>query len=401
MARTQVGIVGAGPAGLVLARLLSLEGVESVVIESRDRGYVESRVRAGVLEHGTAELLEQIGVGQRMREQGLVHRGVALRFAGRSHRIDFVDLTGKTITVYGQQEIVKDLIAARLRGGGEIQFESEVEALDDLDGRKPMIRYRDRDGVAKTLVCDFVAGCDGFHGVCRNTIPTRDAVVFDRTFPFSWFGILAETRPPSHEVTYTNHERGLALISMRSETISRLYLQCAADDDIAAWPDERFWQELQTRLSGDDAPYVREGPVLQRGITPMRSFVLEPMRYKRLFLAGDAAHIVPPTGAKGMNLAVADVVVLARALALYFAKNDADLLDAYSDTCLRRVWRTQRFSAWMTSLFHRFESPTPFEGRLQLAELEHLTSSRAAAQNFAESYVGLPFDGMLDGQERA
>jgi p-hydroxybenzoate 3-monooxygenase len=392
MLRTQVGIVGAGPAGLVLSQLLAREGIESIVLEARDRAYVEGRVRAGVLEHGTADLLEAIGAGQRMRAQGLVHRGIELRFGGHSHRIDFAELVGKSITVYGQQEVIKDLIAVRLQQGGAINFDTEAYAVEGLDSGRPVVRYRQANGSEGELACDFVAGCDGFHGACRNAIPKNHLTFFERTFPFSWFGILAETPPPSEELIYTNHERGFALISMRSPSVSRLYLQCAVDEDPGAWPDQRYWEELAARLAGYDAPEVKPGRVLARGVTGMRAFVVAPMRYERLFLAGDAAHIVPPTGAKGMNLAVADVLVLSRALVAFYTSRRLDLLDAYSDTCLRRVWKAQRFSSWMTSMLHRFDAHTPFERRLQLAELDYVTSSRAASQALAENYVGLPLD---------
>jgi p-hydroxybenzoate 3-monooxygenase len=376
----------------VLSQLLAREGIESIVLEARDRAYVEGRVRAGVLEHGTADLLEAIGAGQRMRAQGLVHRGIELRFGGQSHRIDFAELVGKSITVYGQQEVIKDLIAVRLQQGGAIHFDTEAYAVDGLDTARPVVRYRKADGSGGELACDFVAGCDGFHGTCRNAVPPNQLAFFERTFPFSWFGILAETPPASQELIYTNHERGFALISMRSPSVSRLYLQCAVDEDPGAWPDQRYWEELAARLAGYDAPEVKPGRVLARGVTGMRAFVVAPMRYERLFLAGDAAHIVPPTGAKGMNLAVADVLVLSRALVAFYTSRRLDLLDAYSDTCLRRVWKAQRFSSWMTSMLHRFDAHTPFERRLQLAELDYVTSSRAASQALAENYVGLPLD---------
>jgi p-hydroxybenzoate 3-monooxygenase len=390
--RTQVGIVGAGPAGLVLSHLLHRAGIASVVLEARSREYAEKRVRAGVLEHETAQLLESTGVGERLRREGLVHRGIELRFNDRSRRIDFEALAGKTVTVYGQQEVVKDLIAARLAAGGALAFEHDVLGFESLTASQPAILYRDPSGETRRLVCDFVAGCDGFHGRSRGAPPAGTFTIFEREFPFSWLGVLAESAPASEELIYTNHERGFALVSMRSPTITRLYLQCANDERPEAWSDERFWAELRERLGSDrDGPAVTSGPVLQKGVTAMRSFVVEPMRYGRLFLAGDAAHIVPPTGAKGMNLAVADVRVLAAALERYYASGSEDLLDAYSQTCLLRVWKTQRFSAWMTSMLHRFESHSPFERRLQLAELDYVTTSHAAAQTLAENYVGLPF----------
>ena len=392
--RTQVAIVGAGPAGLMLAHLLNRSGIESIIVESRSRAYVEGRVRAGVLEHETAALLEATGVGERMRREGLVHRGIELRFGAHSKRIDFEELTGgKTVTVYGQQEVVKDLIAARLAAGGAILFEREVVGIDvDRDDRAAL-RCRDAGGPEQTIVADFIAGCDGFHGPCRAAIPRDVLSFYDHVFPFAWLGILAQSPPVSHELIYANHERGFALVSMRSLTVSRLYLQCRTDEDLALWPDERIWTELRARLESDgDGPAVTAGEVLQKGITPMRSFVCDPMRYGRLFLAGDSAHIVPPTGAKGMNLAIADVRVLSRALATYYEHGKSDLLDAYSATCLRRVWKTQRFSTYMTGMLHRFGEHGPFERQVQLAELDYVTSSRSAAKSLAESYVGLPFE---------
>jgi len=390
--RTQVGIVGAGPAGLLLSHLLHLEGIESVVIETRGRQYIEERVRAGVLEQGTVDLLNQTGLGERMRREGLVHRGIALRFGGRNHRLDFVELTGgKVITVYGQHEVVKDLIATRLASGGQIVFEAEQVNVSDLDQARPIIRYGDSAGTHCELHCDFIAGCDGGHGICRPAIPAGVLTTYQRDYPFAWLGILAESRPLSEELIYTHHARGFALFSMRAPTITRLYLQCAVDEDIANWDDARIWEELHARLDdGDAEPRLAEGPILRKGITAMRSLVVEPMRYGRLFLAGDAAHIVPATGAKGLNLAVADVRVLARAFTEYYASRLNDQLDLYSDTCLRRVWKVQRFSWWMTSLLHRFADQSAYDQRIQLAELEYLTSSRAAAQSLAENYVGLP-----------
>ena len=390
--RTQVAIIGAGPAGLMLAHLLSRAGIESVIVESRSRAYVESRVRAGVLEHGTAELLNDTGIGERMRREGLVHRGIALRFNDRSNRIDFPGLTeGKTVTVYGQQEVVKDLIAARLAAGAAVFFECEVIAVDG--GDEPWIRYRDSAGAEHTVRADFVAGCDGFHGVAREAIPPDAMTIYDYTLPFAWLGILAETPPVSEELIYVNHERGFALVSMRSRTISRMYLQCRNDEALERWPDERIWAELRERLGSDrGGPDVRPGKMLQKGVTPMRAFVCDPMRYGRLFLAGDSAHIVPPTGAKGMNLAIADVRVLADALAAYYESGETALLDAYSETCLRRVWKTQRFSIYMTRMLHRFDDHAPFDRRVQLAELDYVTSSRIAATSLAENYVGLPLE---------
>jgi p-hydroxybenzoate 3-monooxygenase len=392
--RTQVGIVGAGPAGLVLSHLLYLEGIESAVLEIRSRDYVEKRIRAGVLEQNTVDLLNEMGVGDRMKREGMVHHGIELRFDGQGHRIDLSELTGgRAITVYGQHEVVKDLIQARLEAGERLIFEAEAVEAHDLDSREPAIRYR-KDGEEHELRCDFIAGCDGFYGVCRQSIPEGALTVHERKYPFAWLGILAETPPSSEELIYTYHERGFALHSMRSPELTRLYIQCPPDDDIEDWSDERIWEELHARLATDEEWALTEGPILEegKGITPMRSFAVEPMQYGTLFLAGDAAHVVTPTGAKGMNLAVADVRVLARALAEFYASGHTDLLDRYSETCLRRVWLAQRFSWWMTSMLHRFDHDDDFQHRLQLTELDYVTSSRAAATTLAENYVGLPMD---------
>jgi p-hydroxybenzoate 3-monooxygenase len=387
---TQVGIVGAGPAGLLLAHLLHLQGIESVVLEARSRDYVEARVRAGVLEQTTVDLLDSAGVAGRLHREGLVHHGLELRFDGRGHRIDFAELTGgRAITVYGQQEVVKDLIAARLDAGGELRFEVGDVSLHDLEGDRPSIRFG-HEGSEHELRCDVIAGCDGFHGISRPTVPESVLRTYEREYPFAWLGILAEVAPSSEELIYCHHERGFALHSMRSPTLTRLYLQCAPDDDIEQWPDERIWEELQTRLHTADGDFVLEqGPLVEKGITPMRSFVVEPLRHGRLFLAGDAAHIVPPTGAKGLNLAAADVRVLSEALGAWYEHGDESGLDAYSDTCLRRVWRVQHFSWWMTSMLHRFGGDDPFEPQLQRSQLHYVVSSRAAATTLAENYVGL------------
>jgi p-hydroxybenzoate 3-monooxygenase len=390
--RTQVGIVGAGPAGLLLSHLLHLQGVESVIVEGRSREYVEQRVRAGVLEQGVVDLLEQSGVGERLRREGLQHQGIELRFGGRGHRIDLAQLTGgRAITVYGQQEVVKDLIGARLGAGGEIVFEASEVSVHALESTRPRIRFR-RDGVEAELACDVIAGCDGFHGICRPSVPVGVLNAFERTYPFAWLGILAQAAPSHEELIYAYHERGFALFSMRSPTVTRLYLQVAPDEDIGQWSDDRIWQELHTRLETDDGWKLNEGPVLERGITGMRSYVTEPMQHGRLFLAGDSAHIVPPTGAKGMNLAVADVHVLSRALAEFFKSRREDLLAAYSQTCLRRVWRAEHFSWWMTSMLHRFPGDDVFQHRLQRSQLDYVVGSRAAATSLAENYVGFPLD---------
>jgi len=387
--RTQVAIVGAGPAGLVLGELLARAGIETVIVERHDRRHIEERVRAGVIEHWAAALLDDIGLGARLRREGLVHHGIELRFGGTGHRIDFPSLTGgKSVVVYGQHEVVKDAVAARLEGGAPLLFSVEETRVDGLDGDRPTVRFV-HDGEATELACDFIAGCDGFHGVCRPAIPGGVLTEFERVYPFGWLGILAGAAPSSEELIYAFSPRGFALASMRSPTISRLYVQCPPDDDVAAWPDARIWDELHRRLAADGYT-LAEGPVLQKSVTAMRSFVAEPMQYGRLFLAGDAAHIVPPTGAKGMNLALADVLVLSRALAAFYGSGRRDLLDAYSATCLRRIWKAQRFSWWMTSMLHRFDGDTPFDQRRQLAELDYTTSSRAAATMLAENYVGLP-----------
>lgn len=384
--RTQVGIIGAGPAGLFLAHLLHGEGIESVVLESHTRHYIEHRIRAGVLENATSDLMKHLGVGDRLMREGLVHRGVELRFAGRSYRSDFEELTGRAITVYAQQEVIKDLVEARLAQGGEILFEAEALSLSDIAGPRPRINFR-HNGAEHDLDCDFIAGCDGFHGVARAAIPARALAIYERVYPFGWLGILAESKPASEELIYANHDRGFALLSMRSPEISRLYLQCEPDEDLTRWPDERIWEELHTRLNlGTE---LIEGPILQRGVTPMRSFVAEPLRHGNLFLAGDSAHIVPPTGAKGLNLAVADVRVLAAGLTEHYRHNRGDLLDRYSAVCLRHAWKVQRFSWWMTSMMHRFPGDNAFDHRRQLAELDYLSTSRAASQSFAENYVGL------------
>jgi len=390
--RTQVGIVGAGPAGLMLSHLLHLQGVESVVLEARTRQYVEERVRAGLLEQGTVDLLIETGVGERMKREGLTHHGIELRFGGRGHRIDLSQLTGgKAVTIYAQHEVIKDLIAARLDSGGQIVFEAEDVSVHNFDSSAPTIQFR-KDGTTRELQCDFIAGCDGFHGVCRPTIPADALTMYDRIYPFAWLGILAEARPSSEELIYAYHERGFALQSMRSPSITRLYLQCPPDEQLDNWPDRKIWDELDKRFATLDGWKLNQGPILQKGITPMRSFVVEPMQFGNLYLAGDAAHIVPPTGAKGLNLAVADVRILSRALTDYYKTGSRELLSSYSKICLRRVWKVQRFSWWMTSMLHRFSDENAFDQRRQLAELDYVTTSQAASQTLAENYVGLPME---------
>ena len=391
--RTQVCIVGAGPAGLLLAHLLRLEGVESVVLETRTREEIEATIRAGVLEQGSVNILNETGVGERMMREGAVHHGIFLRFAGRSHRIDLAGLTGgRSIMVYAQHEVIKDLVKARLDAGAPIEFGVKDVTLQDLDTDAPKARFRDAAGALRDLACDFVAGCDGFYGISRPAVPSRRRSEFTRTYPFGWLGILVEAPPSTDELIYAHHERGFALVSTRSPQIQRLYVQCDPEDRIEHWPDERIWEELRARLATVDDWQLKEGRIFQKGIVAMRSFVVEPMQYGRLYLAGDAAHIVPPTGAKGLNLAVADVRVLARALKAHYQDKRGDLLAQYSATALRRVWRAEHFSWWMTSMLHRFHDDSPFHHRLQLAELDYVTSSRAKATTLAENYVGMPLD---------
>ncbi len=391
--RTQVGIIGAGPAGLLLSHLLAQAGIESIVLEDRSRDYVENRVRAGVLEQGSVDMLNEAGLGERMRAEGQIHAGVEIRFQGRGHRIDFPSLTGgKQITVYGQQELVKDIIAARLAAGGAIHFEVGDVAVRDVESARPRITFT-RDGSPQEIQCDFIAGCDGFHGITRPSVPDGVLSFFDRTYPFAWLGILAEAPQASPELIYTHTDEGFALLSTRSPNLQRYYLQVAPDEDIGNWSDARIWETLQKRTAlGDGGFRIAEGPILQKGITPMRSFVTEPMQFGRLYLAGDSAHIVPPTGAKGMNLAVADVRYLNEALVAFYAHGDEALLAAYSARCLRRVWKAQRFSWWMTTLLHVDSQALAFDRRRQVAELDYVTGSRAAMTSLAENYVGLPFD---------
>ncbi|SMF85293.1 p-hydroxybenzoate 3-monooxygenase [Tistlia consotensis] len=387
--RTQVAIVGAGPAGLILGQRLAQHGIEAVILERRDRAYVEARIRAGVLEQHSVDLMKEIGVGERLAREGLVHDGVEICLDGRRTRIDMSAMTGgKKVTVYGQTEVTKDLIAARLAAGLPLVFEAEEVRPLDIDGERPRVTWR-KDGVEHTLACDFVAGCDGFHGICRGSLPEGAVTVFERSYPFAWLGILAEAKPAMDELIYARSPRGFALCSMRSETISRHYIQCRPDEDLEEWPVARIWEELRLRL-GDSGHLINEGPVTDVSVTPMRSFVAEPMRHGRLFLAGDAAHIVPPTGAKGLNLAASDVHYLSDALIDFYGTGSGDALEAYSAKALARIWKAQRFSWWMTSMLHNFGPAQAFEDRVRQAELEYVLSSEAALTTLAENYVGLP-----------
>lgn len=395
--RTQVGIIGAGPAGLFLARLLQLQGIDSVVLESRDRAYVEKRVRAGILEQGTVDVLREIGVGERMDREGLEHAGTQLRFGGQTHHIDFEQLTGRKVMVYGQQEVVKDLIAARVADDLPIHFGVSDVALHDLTSNTPHLTFTDSDGRSQLLECDYLVGCDGFHGVSKSFIPANHLTTYDRVYPFAWFGILANAKPASKELIYTHSPHGFALHSMRSESVVRNYLQVAPGFDPDTMTDEQIWDEFDRRMATEDGAFrINRGEITEKLVTPMRSSVCTPMRYERLFLAGDAAHTVPPTGAKGMNLAVADVVVLAEGLADALKSGTDTGLEAYSDVAVARVWRCEHFSWWMTSMLHRFPEDHPegdeFGLQMQLSQLRYYTSSEAAMRSLAENYVGLPLD---------
>lgn len=376
---------------MILGRLLELNGIDSVILENRGKEYVIDRVRAGVLEQGTVDLMNASGVGERLNREGLRHDGVWLAFKGDRHHIDFRELTGQSIVVYGQNELVKDYIAARETSGHPLHFEVSEVAVEDIESAAPKVCYR-KDGNENELACDFIAGCDGFHGICRAAIPTNQLRSYEKVYPFAWLGILATAAPSSDELVYALHERGFALFSMRSPQVTRLYLQCSPEGEIHQWTDGRIWEELHTRLKTSDGWRIHEGPIFQKGITPMRSFVADPMRFGNLFLAGDAAHIVPPTGAKGLNLAAADVRVLAHAMASYYKDGEKEELNRYSATCLRRIWKAQRFSWWMTSMLHRFGSEADFDYHRQLAELDYVTGSRAGMTSLAENYVGLPID---------
>ena len=388
--RTQVGIIGAGPSGLLLARLLKLQGIESVILESRSRAYVEARVRAGVLEHGTVKLLEEAGVADRLHREGLVHDGVELGVQGRRFRIDLAGLAGKTITVYGQSEVTHDLIGARLAGDGPIVWEAADVAVHDIESDRPRLTYR-HGGSDHELACDFVAGCDGFHGVSRGSLPASRLRAFQHDYPFGWLGILADVPPCSDELIYASDARGFALASMRSRTRSRYYIQCGLDEKIEEWPDDRIWEELKRRFGPEVAPHITTGPSIEKSIVPLHSFVSLPMSHGRLFLAGDAAHIVPPTGAKGLNLAASDIHYLSRALDAHYRRNDDALLGRYSDQASARVWKAERFSWWLTLLLHRLHPDGSFAAQMQQAEIDYLLSSRSAQAVFAENYVGLPF----------
>ncbi len=388
--RTQVGIIGAGPAGLLLARLLKVHGVESVILEARSRDYVEGRVRAGVLEQGTVSLLEEAGVADRLHREGLIHDGVAIGHSGHPIRIDFKGLTGKHVVVYGQTEVTRDLIAARLAGDGAIVWEAADVVLHGITDDRPRLSWQ-AGGEHHELACDFIAGCDGFHGVSRQSIPPGALTTYERVYPFGWLGILADVPPCSHELIYARHPRGFALASMRSPTRSRYYVQCAVEENLDAWPDARIWEELKLRLGPAAAAHITTGPSIEKSVAPLRSFVAAPMRHGNLFLAGDAAHIVPPTGAKGLNLAASDVHYLCRALVAFYRTGSRDQLDRYSDTALARVWKAERFSWWMTTMLHRLHDEESFEAQMQRAELDYLASSRAAQTVLAENYVGLPF----------
>jgi p-hydroxybenzoate 3-monooxygenase len=388
--RTQVAIIGSGPAGLLLGQLLHLAGIDAVILERRTKEYVMGRLRAGLLEQGTVDLMDRVGAGERLHRQGLVHEGLDLCFGGVRHRIELHGLTGRKVTIYGQTEMTRDLMEAREAAGAKTVYEAEDVSIHDFDGTRPRVRYR-KDGAARELECDFIAGCDGFHGVCRPSVPSKSIRTYERVYPFAWLGILSDTPPVSHELIYVHHERGFALCTMRSTTRSRLYIQCAGDEKVEDWTDERFWGELRSRLDPATAEAIVTGPSIETTLTALRSFVAEPMRFGRLFLAGDAAHIVPPTGAKGLNLAASDVHYLAEALVEHYRGGSSAGLDAYSAKALRRVWQAERFSWWMTSLLHRFPENGPFGWKVQLAELEYIVSSSAAAKAMADNYVGLPF----------
>lgn len=388
--RTQVAIIGAGPSGLLLGQLLHRAGVDTIILEQRSKEYVLGRIRAGVLEQGAVGLLQEAGCGSRMQREGLVHEGIEIAFGGIRHRIDFKALTGKTVLVYGQTEVTRDLMEARETAGAPIVYEALEASISDVEARRPRVRYS-KDGVEYEIECDYIAGCDGFHGVSRQTIPEEAIRTYERVYPFGWLGILVDKTPLFDELIYVNHQRGFALCSMRSATRSRYYLQCRLDEQVSDWPDEKFWQELRRRLDSEALKQLQVGPSIEKSIAPLRSFVAEPMRFGNLFLVGDAAHIVPPTGAKGLNLAASDVAYLSRALIARYQNNSTAGLDEYPQRALARVWKAERFSWWMTQILHRFPEPSGFDEKIQAAELEYLFSSKAAQTALAENYVGLPY----------
>ena len=389
--RTQIGIIGAGPAGLMLARLLMEQGISSVILEAKTRKYVENRIRAGVLESGTVELLNRAKADHRLKEEGQIHEGLELSINGQRSRIDLKRYSkGKSVTIYGQTELTIDLINTHLKAGGEIVFDAHNVQPNNFNTLEPNLTYR-QDNIDHHLDCDFIAGCDGFHGISRSKMPIKDQHVFERVYPYAWLGILAESPPPSNELIYATHKRGFALYSMRPPSRSRSYLQCSPNLDLNEWPDERIWDELQTRLGSQIDSHVSQGKIIEKGVTPMRSFVVEPLRYGNLFLAGDAAHIVPPTGAKGLNLAMSDIQYLADAFSDFYKNKSFKGISNYSDRALSRIWKTERFSWWMTSVLHKTENESSFDDRIRLTELEYLLSSEAAMRSFAENYVGLPF----------
>ena len=388
--RTQVAIIGSGPAGLLLGQLLLKAGIETVILERQTRAHVLSRIRAGVLEQGTVALIDEAGCGARMHREGLIHHGIELSIRGQRHHIDFQALTGKHVMVYGQTEVTRDLMDARAAAGAATEYEALDVTPSGFNGADPVVSYR-KDGIAHELACDFIAGCDGFHGVSRHSVPEGALTIFERVYPFGWLGLLAEVPPLAPELVYVNHADGFALCSMRSPTRSRYYIQCDASEHVENWPDEKFWAELRRRLDAAAVGHLRTGPSIEKSIVPLRSFVVEPIRFGRLFLAGDAAHIVPPTGAKGLNLAASDVHYLAEGLIAHYRDGSDAGLDAYSARALARVWKAERFSWWMTSLLHKFPDIGPFGERIQLAELDYLVGSRAASTALAENYVGLPF----------
>jgi p-hydroxybenzoate 3-monooxygenase len=391
--RTQVGIIGAGPAGLLLSHLLRLQGIESVVLERHSRDDIEAIIKAGVLEQGTVDLMNAIGAGERMMKEGFRHEGIVLRFDGRDQRIDFPSLTeGKSVMIYAQHDVIKDLVKVRLDSGGDIRFESKDVSVYDLDTDAPKIRCRSKEGIVEEITCDFIAGCDGTQGICRPSIPADVLKVYERLYPFGWFGILCKAPPSSDELIYSMHERGFVLVSTRSPDVQRMYFQCSPTEKIDDWSDDRIWAEFRARLATADGWAPKEGPIFSKTVIGMRSLVVEPMRYGRLFLAGDSAHVVPPTGAKGLNLAATDAQILARAISEYYKNNRSELLDQYSDTALRRIWKATRFSWWMTSMLHTFPGSDAFQHRLQIAELDYVTRSRAPATALAENYVGLPIE---------